>query len=156
MGRPDNGAVPGLTGYGAAAPILFEGFAKAGIAITPLPGPPAGAVRLAQTDLPISQRRFSVTANGLLSGSAREAAPQIVFPPEGARVELGAQGSATMPLTLKLQGGRAPFRWLANGRPLPEVTRRRVSQWHPDGSGYSTLTVIDALGRAASVRVFVQ
>ncbi|WP_331375930.1 penicillin-binding protein 1C [Sinorhizobium chiapasense] len=157
VGRPDNGAVPGLTGYAAAAPILFEGFAKSGIAITPLPDPPAGAVRIAQADLPISQRRFSMTASGLLSASAREPAPQIVFPPEGARVELGATTSETMmPLTLKLQGGRAPFRWLANGRPLPDVTRRRTSQWLPDGSGYSTLTVIDAVGRAASVRVFVE
>jgi penicillin-binding protein 1C len=157
VGRPDNGAVPGLTGYGAAAPILFEGFAKAGIAIMPLPDAPGGAVRLSQADLPISQRRFSMTASGLLSASIRESAPQIVFPPEGARIELGAKsGSATMPLTLKLQGGRAPFRWLANGRPLPEVTRRRVGQWLPDGGGYSTLTVIDALGRAASVRVFVE
>jgi penicillin-binding protein 1C len=156
-GRPDNGAVPGLTGYSTAAPILFEGFAKAGIAITPLPDAPAGAVRIAQADLPIGQRRFSTTASGLPQTSIREAAPQIVFPPEGARVELGTRrGEAVMPLTLKLQGGRAPFRWLANGRPLPDVTRRRVSQWMPDGGGYSTLTVIDALGRAASVRVFVE
>ncbi|WEX75515.1 penicillin-binding protein 1C [Sinorhizobium numidicum] len=156
FGRPDNGAVPGLTGYGAAAPILFEGFAKSGVAITALPDGPAGAVRIAQTELPISQRRFSITASDLLSASIREAAPQIVFPPEGARVELGADRSeAMMPLTLKLHGGRAPFRWLANGRPLPDITRRRVSQWLPDGGGYSTLTVIDALGRAASVRVFV-
>ncbi|HXV29631.1 MAG TPA: penicillin-binding protein 1C [Sinorhizobium sp.] len=156
VGRPDNGAVPGLTGYGAAAPILFEGFAKAGIAITPLPDAPGGAVRIAQTELPVSQRRFAVTANGLPQTSIREATPQIVFPPEGARVELGARPGAMMPLTLKLQGGRAPFRWLANGRPLPEMTRRRVNQWMPDGGGYSTLTVIDALGRAASVRVFVE
>ncbi len=60
-----------------------------------------------------------------------------------------------MPLALKLQGGRAPFRWLANGRPLPETSRRRVNQWVPDGGGYSTLTVIDSVGRAASVRIFV-
>ncbi|OAP39429.1 penicillin-binding protein 1C [Sinorhizobium americanum] len=157
VGRPDNGAVPGLTGYGAAAPILFDAFAKTGIAITPLPDAPAGAVRLDQADLPIGQRRFSLTANGLPSTSIREAAPQIVFPPEGARVDLGANaGSTMMPLTLKLQGGRAPFRWLANGQPLPDVTRRRVSQWLPDGGGYSTLTVIDALGRASTVRVFVE
>ncbi len=156
-GRPDNGAVPGLSGYGAAAPILFEGFAKAGIAITALPDAPAGAIRLGQADLPIGQRRFSVTANGLPSTSIREAAPRIVFPPEGARVELGAAaGQAIIPLTLKLQGGRAPFRWLANGRPLPDVPPRRVSQWLPDGGGYSTLTVIDALGRASTVRVFVE
>jgi membrane carboxypeptidase/penicillin-binding protein PbpC len=45
VGRPDNGAVPGLTGYGSAAPILFEGFAKSGVATTPLPRAPAGATR---------------------------------------------------------------------------------------------------------------
>ena len=156
VGRPDNGAVPGLTGYGAAAPILFEGFAKSGIAVTPLPPAPAGAVRIAQAQLPVSQRRFSMNASGLLAASTREPAPQIIFPPEGARVELGAKaGGDIMPLALKLQGGRAPFRWLANGKPLPETSRRRVNQWVPDGGGYSTLTVIDSVGRAASVRIFV-
>jgi penicillin-binding protein 1C len=155
VGRPDNGAVPGLTGYGAAAPILFEGFAKSGVAITPLPPAPAGAVRIAQAQLPISQRRFSMNASGLLA-STREPAPQIVYPPEGARIDLGANtGGEIMPLALKLQGGRAPFRWLANGKPLPETSRRRINQWVPDGGGYSTLTVIDSVGRAASVRVFV-
>lgn len=156
VGRPDNGAVPGLTGYASAAPILFEGLAKSGIGITPLPEAPAGALRISQVELPISQRRFSLTASGLVNASAREPAPQIVFPPEGARVELGIGHQTISPLTLKLQGGRAPFRWLANGRPLPEMTRRRVTQWQPDGVGYSTLTVIDAVGRAASVRVFIE
>jgi penicillin-binding protein 1C len=156
VGRPDNGAVPGLTGYGTAAPILFEGFAKSGVAITPLPRAPFGAVRMAQAELPISQRRFSLTSNGLVSATVHEAAPQIVYPPEGARVELGLDTAGTpMPLILKLQGGRAPFRWLANGKPLPEPSRRRVNQWVPDGTGYSTLTVIDAAGRAASVRIFL-
>jgi penicillin-binding protein 1C len=155
VGRPDNGAVPGLTGYAAAAPILFEGFAKSGVAITPLPPAPAGAVRIAQAQLPISQRRFSMNSSGLLA-TTREPAPQIVYPPEGARIDLGANtGGEMMPLALKLQGGRAPFRWLANGKPLPETSRRRVNQWVPDGGGYSTLTVIDSVGRAASVRVFV-
>ena len=56
---------------------------------------------------------------------------------------------------LKLQGGRAPFRWLANGKPLPDLSRRRTNQWTPDGGGYSKLTVIDAMGRAASVGVFI-
>ncbi|NTS30425.1 penicillin-binding protein 1C [Phyllobacterium sp. BT25] len=156
VGRPDNGAVPGLTGFGSAAPILFEGFAKSGVAITPLPPAPAGAARIAQAQLPISQRRFSVTSSGLVTASTREPAPQIVYPPEGARVDLGAKADGEiMPLALKLQGGRAPFRWLANGKPLPETSRRRVNQWLPDGGGFSTLTVIDAAGRAASVRVFV-
>lgn len=156
VGRPDNGAVPGITGFGTAAPILFEAFAKSGVALTPLPRAPAGAVRISQAQLPISQRRFSLTSSGLLASSTREPAPQIVYPPEGARIELGARtGGEIDPLMLKLQGGRAPFRWLANGKPLPDTSRRRVNQWTPDGGGYSTLTVIDAIGRAASVRVFV-
>jgi penicillin-binding protein 1C len=155
VGRPDNGAVPGIAGYQTAAPILFEAFTKSGVPITPLPPAPAGAMRLAQADLPISQRRFSMTASGLVAASAREPAPQIVYPPEGARVDLGARSGEISPLALKLQGGRAPFRWLANGRPLDELSRRRVNEWTPDGAGYSTLTVIDAAGRAASVRVFI-
>ncbi|HVK91094.1 MAG TPA: penicillin-binding protein 1C, partial [Mycoplana sp.] len=157
VGRADNAAVPGLTGYEAAAPILFEAFAKSGVAITPLPKAPAGALRIAQSELPVGLRRFARTDSGLVSATAREPAPQIVYPPEGAHVELGARtGTEIAPLALKLQGGRAPFRWLANGKMLPESSRRRTTQWVPDGAGYSTLTVIDAAGRAASVRVFVE
>lgn len=158
VGRPDNGAVPGLTGYLSAAPILFDAFVKSGVAIAPFPPKPQGARHVAAAELPISQKRFSMTAAGLLAMSGREPSPQIVFPPEGARVDLGASDAAGTiePLALKLQGGRAPFHWLANGKPLPELSRRRTLQWVPDGAGYSTLTVIDAAGRAASVRVFVE
>ncbi len=156
VGRADNGAIPGLSGYTAAAPILFDAFARSGVAITTFAPPPPGTLRLAQQELPIGLRRFARTESGLPSATIREAAPQIVYPPEGAHIDLGAaSGDAISPLTLKLQGGRAPFRWLANGRPLPELSRRRTSEWQPDGVGYSTLTVIDAAGRAASVRVFV-
>ncbi len=157
VGRADNAAIPGLTGYESAAPILFEAFSKSGIAITPMPKAPPGAVRIAQSELPVGLRRFARTASGLVAATTREPAPQIIYPPEGAHVELGARGGrAISPLALKLQGGRAPFRWLANGRMLPDTSRRRTTQWVPDGAGYSTLTVIDAAGRAASVRVFVE
>lgn len=157
IGRPDNAAVPGMAGYASAAPILFEAFNRSGIAISRLPSAPPGAVRISQAELPISQRRFATTANGLVVAGVREAAPQIVYPPEGARVELGISASGRpQPLTLKLQGGRAPFCWLANGKPMEDLSRRRTTQWLPDGAGYSTLTVVDAAGRAASVRVFLQ
>lgn len=152
VGRADNAAVPGLTGYGSAAPVLFEGFAKSGLALTPLPRAPAGAVRMARSELPPSLRRFS--QGRLVTATSSEPAPEIVYPPEGARVELMGGGTGEIsPLVLKLQGGRAPFRWLANGKPLPEASRRRTASWMPDGAGYSTLTVIDAAGRAASVKV---
>lgn len=157
VGRPDNGAVPGIAGYQTAAPILFEAFAKSGVPHTRLLPAPPGIGRVAQAELPLSQRRFSMTASGLITASAREPVPQIVYPPEGAKIDLGVTSAIDpMPLALKLQGGRAPFRWLVNGRPLEAASRRRTSEWQPDGAGYATLTVIDAAGRAASVRIFVE
>ncbi len=156
VGRPDNGAVPGIAGYQTAAPILFDAFSRSGVPFTPHPSPPPGALRLAQSDLPIGQRRFAVTASGLVRSSSRETAPQIVYPPEGAKVDLGALSGEISPLVLKLQGGRPPFRWLANGRPLDALSRRRTNEWVPEGAGFSTLTVIDSVGRAATVRVFVE
>ena len=157
-GRPDAGAVPGLSGYVSAAPILFEGFARSGLPAMPLPRAPAGALRMARADLPVTLERFSTSGQlpTVAVAAVTEPAPQIVFPPDGARVELGAASGDASPLVLKLQGGRAPFRWLANGKPLQAVERRREATWQPDGAGYSTLTVIDATGRAASVRVFVE
>lgn len=156
VGRADNGAVPGLSGYGSAAPILFEAFSKSGVGFTPLSPAPVGTMRLRQSELPVSLRRFTPYLSPLVSASVRESPPQILFPPEGARVELSNQpDGTTAPLALKMQGGRAPFIWLANGKPLDKASRKRSGLWQPDGAGYSTLTVIDAIGRAASVRVFI-
>lgn len=157
VGRPDNGAIPGISGYQTAAPILFDAFEKSGVASTPFPSAPAGIMRIAQSDLPVGLRRFALTTSGLISTSIREPAPQIIYPPEGARVDLGmVSGAASMPVVLKLQGGRAPFRWLANGKPLDKVSQRRTSEWQPDGVGHAKLTVIDAAGRAASVHFIVE
>ncbi len=154
VGRADAGAVPGLSGYVSAAPILFEGFVRSGLATIALPPRPAGVIDPRRDDLPVTQARFG--AGQLTASGPTEPAPRIVFPPEGAHVDLGATTADATPLVLKLQGGRAPFRWLANGKPLIGIDRRRTATWLPDGAGYSTLTVIDAAGRAASVKVFVE
>ncbi|RVB73725.1 MULTISPECIES: penicillin-binding protein 1C [unclassified Mesorhizobium] len=156
VGRPDAGAVPGLSGYVSAAPILFEGFVRAGLAAVQLPSRPAGVIRPRRDDLPVTLARFGSGADGLVQATPTEPAPTIIFPPDGARVDLDTTTAEASPLVLKLQGGRAPFRWLANGKPLIGIDRRRTATWQPDGAGYSTLTVIDAAGRAASVKVFVE
>ncbi|MES0039024.1 penicillin-binding protein 1C [Mesorhizobium sp. M0046] len=156
VGRPDAGAVPGLSGYVSAAPILFEGFVRSGLAAVPLPSQPAGVRRPKREELPVTLTRFGAGTDGLVQATPTEPAPTIIFPPDGARVDLGTSSADASPLVLKLQGGRAPFRWLANGKPLVGIDRRRTATWQPDGAGYSTLTVIDAAGRAASVKVFVE
>src|SRR5437773_4237688 len=44
VGRPDGAPVPGLIGRAAAAPILFDAFARTGKLPVPLPKPPHGAL----------------------------------------------------------------------------------------------------------------
>lgn len=156
-GRADAAPVPGLAGYVSAAPIAFEAFERSGLPVTPLPRPPAGADHLPREKLPVTMQRFGTNDDGLVAANTvLEPAPRIIFPPAGARVDLGVKADAPTPLALKLQGGRAPFRWLANGKPLGDLERRRDASWMPDGAGSATLTVIDAAGRAASVVVVVE
>ena len=42
VGRPDGASVPGMTGFTAAAPLLFESFDRLGAPTVPLKGPPQG------------------------------------------------------------------------------------------------------------------
>ncbi len=156
IGRADNTAVPGLTGFSAAAPVLFEAFTRSDLKPVPFPPPPAGAVRLARSDLPPPMRRYGAQDNRFERTQSGEAPPHIAYPPNGARIEIGRRGDRLAPLVVKLQGGRPPFRWLANGRPLDTRQRRRQLQWIPDGPGSASLVVIDAAGRAASVDLFVE
>jgi penicillin-binding protein 1C len=157
VGRADNGAVPGSTGGGTAAPILFEAFARSGLKAVPFRRAPSGTQMLSQSQLPEGLRKFTPKGRALVPVAGTSTPPEIIYPPQGARVELARNSDQTLaPLALKLQGGRAPFRWLANGLPLNELSRRRTTSWTPDSAGFSKLTVIDAAGKAASVEVFIE
>ncbi len=154
-GRPDGSPSPGMTGRLSAAPILFEAWRRAGLEAFAPPVAPSSVLRGSAADLPEGLRRFE--SRDELPSAGSEASPAIVFPPDGARVDLGfASGGPVSSLQMKMQGGRAPFRWLANGTPLPGAERRRNLSWQPDGQGFSTLTVIDARGRSARVNIFIE
>ena len=157
VGRADGAPVPDLNGITVAAPILFDGFVRSGLKLEPLPPAPAGAVRIDAADLPVALRRFTAPDAGLPQVGAYEAALHIVYPPDGAHVDLGlASGQAVQPLMLKLQGGRAPFRLLANGVPVGDPLRSRSGLWQASGVGFSRLSVIDARGRSASINVYLE
>ena len=149
--------MPGITGRSAAAPILYEAFARSGLTLTPFPKAPFGAQEQAFADLPPTLKHFRISTLWTAPSQVPEASPQISYPPDGARIELTptAQGKQ-MPLVVKLQNGRPPFRWLGNGRVFAANGRKRRISWMPDGQGQSTLTVIDAAGRADSVSVFLK
>ncbi len=157
VGRADNAPVPGLTGRKAAAPLLFDAFSRLKLKRAPHPAPPAGALRLARSELPITLRRFKPRGRPFADLRVPERAPRIAYPPEGARIDLGQTATGKpLPLLLKLQAGRPPYRWLSDGRPVVASSRRRRVSWTPAGAGFTRLTVIDAAGRTASVNVFLE
>ena len=157
VGRADGAPVPDLSGITVAAPILFDGFVRSGVKLEALPPAPAGAVRIDAADLPVALRRFTAPDAGLPQVGAYEAVLNIVYPPDGAHVDLGlAAGQAVQPLMLKLQGGRAPFRLLANGVPVGDPLHSRSGVWQASGVGFSRLSVIDARGRSASINVYLE
>jgi len=150
VGRPDGAPVLGLVGRASAAPILFEAFARSGAAPAALPRAPRGAIFAASNKLPPPLQRFGITG-------PREAAeaPRIVFPPNGARLEIAA-GAQPDPVALKISGGRGPLTVLVNGVPATAASGRGTLFFQPDGPGFVRLTVMDARGATDSVTVRLQ
>ncbi|SNY92671.1 penicillin-binding protein 1C [Cohaesibacter sp. ES.047] len=156
VGRADNSAVPGITGRTAAAPILFEAFSRSGLSLSPLPSKPYGAQEQTLAELPPTLRRFEISKSWLTNDSLPEPAPKIDYPPRGAQIEMTRTASGqVLPVLVKLQDGRPPFRWLVNGKVLQANGNRRKVAWQPSGAGLSTLTVIDSAGRADSVSIYL-
>ena len=154
VGRPDSAPVPGLVGRTAAAPILFDAFARAGQGAAPLPPAPKGALFATTARLPLPLRHFR--PNGALASDNGTAPLRIVYPPDKARVELASFDGKTDPLAVKIAGGVEPLTVLVNGLPASARAERRTLFVEPDGPGFVRLTVIDAAGAVDSVVVRLQ
>jgi penicillin-binding protein 1C len=154
VGRPDGAPVPGLVGRAAAAPILFDAFARTGKLPAALPAAPKGTLMAATGKLPPPLQRFRP---GRLPGESADPQLRIMFPPNGARLELasGEAGKAD-PIALKVAGGSGPLTVLVNGLPLPATAGRRTLFFEPEGPGFVRLTVMDASGATDSVMVRLQ
>lgn len=158
VGRPDGAPVPGLVGRIAAAPILFDAFARSPRLPAPLPAPPRGAVFASKAKLapPLLRFRPAGTLGSVADGNG-EAPPRILFPPNGAQLELTADANGdTDPVALKIAGGASPLTVLINGIPLGSAGPARTVFFKPDGPGFARLTVIDARGQVDSVTVRLQ
>lgn len=141
LGRADGAACAICNGPGGAAPVLFRALSL--LPDRPLPAlppdhplsgtPPPALVRLE----PRRPERVGV------------AGPQIAFPVEASLLVLD-RGE---PVPLRASGGRPPYRWLVDDRPLPLPDRRRNPSWIPEEEGFASLRVIDAEGRSDTVSV---
>jgi penicillin-binding protein 1C len=155
VGRPDGAPVPGLIGRSAAAPILFDAFARTGRLLTPLPKRPKGALVASNAKLPLPLRRFRPL--GELVRNSGEQALHIQFPLNGSRIDVDRSDgpeAATMPV--RVSGGVLPITMMVNGRAVGEIDGRRRRLIDPPGPGFARLTVIDAAGAADTVVVRIQ
>ncbi len=141
VGRPDGAPVPGLVGRTAAAPILFDAFARTGKLPAALPKPPKGALVASNAKLPPGGER----------------APQIQFPLNGSRIDVDRSGGAQFSaMPVKVAGGVLPMTMLVNGVAVGEIDGRRQRLVEPPGPGFARLTVIDATGAADTVVIRIQ
>ncbi|MFL6839336.1 MAG: penicillin-binding protein 1C, partial [Bradyrhizobium sp.] len=155
VGRPDGAPVPGLIGRVAAAPILFDAFARTGKTLLPLPKPPKGTLVASNAKLPLPLRRFRPVGDLVRTGG--EQALHIQFPLNGSRIDVdrsGGEGGAAMPV--KVAGGVLPMTVMVNGMALGEIDGRRQRLIDPPGPGFARLTVIDATGAADTVVIRIQ
>ena len=151
------GAVPGIdlfemtdAQWDSGMALKFHGARRLAICAWDLLKSSKGAIFATNNRLPLPLQRFRP---GILAGDASDTAPRIMFPPNGARLELGLGGTE---MALKISGGVKPLTLLVNGVPRPAETSRRTLFFTPDGPGFARLTVMDARGVAYSVVVRIE
>jgi penicillin-binding protein 1C len=155
VGRPDGAPVPGLVGRTAAAPILFDAFARTGKLPAALPKPPKGALVASNAKLPLPLRRFRPVGELVRVGG--EQAPHIQFPLNGSRIDVDrSAGTQFSAMPVKVAGGVLPMTMLMNGVAVGEIDGRRQRLVEPPGPGFARLTVIDATGAADTVVIRIQ
>lgn len=135
-GRADGGARGGLTGRDAALPMLFD----AADAIDPAPSAPRP---IAPKAAPPALQALGRPGQG----------PQLIFPPDGAVVQISEAGPRARGLVLAARG--EGLSWYVDGAPLAADTVSGRVVWRPATPGFYRLTVVDGAGREAraSVRV---
>ncbi len=137
-GRADGGARAGLTGRDTALPLLFE-------AAELLQAPPAAPQPLAPRQAPPALQTVAAPDQG----------PRLIFPPDGAEVQVEAYGPRARGLVLAA-GGAENLAWYVGGQRLsPDPVSGQVV-WRPESPGFYDLSVVDPDGRAARARVRIR
>jgi len=141
-GRPDGTPSPGRFGVETAAPILFEVFDLLGVRT---PGPLADLLPTA----PLPPAKAVLARGTDINAAAGQRRLAIRFPVDGAVIAL----DGNRPIPLEAAGGQRPYTWLVNGAPAGRSGTGGAVMWTPDGPGFQDVSVIDAGGAAARVRV---
>ncbi len=137
-GRPDGAPRPGVTGRGAALPVLFD-LVDAIARIDP------------HFDPRRTRREAVNTPSALARFSRQDEPPVILFPPDDA--ELWAE-RAGRGFVLSARG-EGPLSWYADGSPVWR-NAGGLPVFTPDGPGFYQLAVVDRAGRTTRTTVQIR
>ncbi len=132
IGRADGSPSPDMTGREAALPLLFDIFDTL----------PAGAETSGASD--------AERPSTLLSTLERKAAPEILFPPDGAVI----WPPEDRPLVLAGRGG-SDLSWFVDGMPIGPDQGGNIL-WQPQKAGFYEVTLIDREGQRSRAMVRVR
>ena len=135
-GRADGGARGGLTGRDAALPLLFD-------AADAIDAPLSAPRPIAPKSAPPALARLQQAETG----------PHLVFPPDGATVQVEGLGPRARGLALAARG--EGLAWYVDGQPLAADGDTGRVVWKPAAAGFYRLSVVDGAGRKAMARVRV-
>lgn len=144
VGRADGAPRPGHVGRSDALPVLFD---IADRVHARLPSEDANANRLRHE----AEQRPQAA---LVSFSADEPPPEILFPPRGAELWAGDIDGAPAREFVLAGRGAGPLRWFVDGEPC-KLDDGGLPVWAPDGAGFYIVSAVDDAGREARVRVRV-
>ncbi len=137
-GRPDGATRVGKTGRGTAAPLLFDVFAN-----------------LPSVNGETAFERIAKAPQGVKNfGGNQDAAPVLLFPPDGSEVAVESFGIKSKGLTLT---ARTPKRinlaWYVDGNKLEPRHLSGQTVWQPEKPGFYKVSVVDNQGSSTSANV---
>jgi penicillin-binding protein 1C len=142
VGRPDGAPRPGVAGRDAALPILFQAFDLLGAPPTPQPAPD----QLDRAPAPALTHLDPQNGNAL----------SILFPAPNTEVLVLDYGPSSRGLSLSARGGQHPYTWYAEGQPVGTEATSGRAIWRPSAPGFYDVSVVDATGESAHVRVRIR
>jgi len=139
-GRPDGSTRVGKTGRKAAAPLLFDVFAS-------LPNANGNVPFERIADAPRGVKVF---------GGKPDAAPVLLFPPDGAELAVENFGADGNGLTLTARSPvRSKLSWFIDGQKLTPRKLSGQTVWQPQKPGFYKVSVVDGQGATTSANVRV-
>jgi penicillin-binding protein 1C len=134
-GRPDGGGRAGMTGRAAALPLMFDVFDL-----------------LQTTSRPSAPETLHIAPDAMQQmASQDDAPPRLLFPPDGARLQVDDFGPKAPGLALSALGLRP--RWYVDGVSVASNTATGQTLWRPPGPGFYRLSAVDLNGKHADAHV---